>query len=370
MNQSAIARFGSRIQQLIDGQSLDRRTCYEMFREVLSNTQPELQQGAFLAALVAKGETAEEITGAWQAIDELDTVHVELSETMPLVENSGTGMDRLKTFNASSAAGIIAAAGGTRLARHGARALTSRCGTVDLLEMVGIDVDCDAETVAESIRQTGIGLFNGMSPQIHPGALGRILSQIRFGSTLNIAASLANPACPTHGLRGVYSESLLSIVPEVMREIGYRRGIVVHGFDANGVAGMDEISNIGETVMVEFGQTGALVTERFVPEDLGMTRARYPDISALGNPRQEAIRFLEVIAGRGPRGCSELSVLNAGAVMYVGGQADSLQHGVQRAQELLGSGAMFEKLVQWVQCQGTPSGRERFEACMKEAKLA
>ena len=234
---TALRAFGADIQRLIDGHDLSRERTYELFREVLLGEQPDLQQGALLAALVAKGETPEEIAGAWQAIVEFDTVPAAVNAAGPLVENSGTGMDALKTFNVSSAAAVIAAAGGARMARHGARALTSRCGAVDILEAVGVDVDCDGASVERSIREAGIGIFNGMSPAVHPGGLGRILSQIRFGSTLNIAASLANPVRPTHGVRGVYASGLVGPVGEVMLEIGYERAMVVHGYDDRREAG-------------------------------------------------------------------------------------------------------------------------------------
>ena len=118
--------------------------------------------------------------------------------------------------------------------------------------MTGVDVDCNMETVERSIKQAGIGLFNGMSPKVHPKSLARILSQIRFGSTLNIAASLASPFRPTYALRGVYSEGIISKVSEVMKEIGYERGMIVHGFDFGKQKGMDELSNIGESIVHEF----------------------------------------------------------------------------------------------------------------------
>ena len=146
-SETDLRAFGADIQRLIDGQDLSRRRTYELFRDTLLGEQPDLQQGALLAALVAKGETPEEIAGAWQAIVEFDTISADVDAPGPLVENSGTGMDTLKTFNVSSAAGLIAAAAGARLARHGARALTSRCGAVDILEAVGVDVDCDAPSV-------------------------------------------------------------------------------------------------------------------------------------------------------------------------------------------------------------------------------
>ncbi|MCG8571008.1 MAG: anthranilate phosphoribosyltransferase, partial [Spirochaetes bacterium] len=185
--------FGSVITKVIGKQNLSRIEAKNAFSQILKNETSEMQQGAFLSALTAKGETKEEIAGAWEAIYELDTNKVEFEEGIEVVENCGTGMDTIKTFNISTAASLIAAAAGIKMARHGARAITSVCGTVDIAESLGIEVECNTEMVKKSIINANIGLFNGMSPTVHPQALGRILSQIHFGSTLNISASLANP---------------------------------------------------------------------------------------------------------------------------------------------------------------------------------
>ena len=270
--ESSLREFGRTIQRLIEKHDLSRQACRGMFRQIMENSQPDLQQGAFLAALAAKGETVEEIVGAWEAIMELDTTKIHIDDTTPLVENSGTGMDALKTINVSTAAAVVAASGGVRLARHGARALTSKCGTVDLLDELGIDVACSVDRVGCSIDRAGIGIFNGMSPRVHPNALFRILSQIRFGSTLNIAASLASPCQPTHGLRGVYAEPVIGKVSEIMQAIGYQRAMVVHGFDADGLKGMDEISTLGPTAVEEFYPDGSRTSYRLEPEDMGLNR--------------------------------------------------------------------------------------------------
>ena len=198
--------FGAIITRLIQNDNLTRTEARDAFTTVLNNQTTDMQQGAFLAALTAKGETRQEVAGAWEAIYDLDTTKVHIDDNLKLAENSGTGMDTFKTFNISTAASIIAASGGIRMARHGARAITTVCGTVDVAEALGVDIECDADVVAESIEKVGIGLFNGMSPRTHPKALGRILSKTFFGTTLNIAASLANPVLPKMGLRGVYAK--------------------------------------------------------------------------------------------------------------------------------------------------------------------
>jgi anthranilate phosphoribosyltransferase len=361
--------FGADVQRLIQGQDLTRERTYELFRQVLLGEQPDLQQGALLAALVAKGETPEEIAGAWQAIVEFDTVPAAVASLAgdgPLVENCGTGMDTLKTFNVSSAAAIIAAARGARLARHGARALTSRCGAVDILEAVGVDVDCSAAAVERSIGVAGIGIFNGMSPAVHPGGLGRILSQIRFGSTLNVAASLANPVRPTHGVRGVYAGGLLGPVGDVMMEIGYEHALVVHGYDDRREAGMDELSVLGASVISELRSDGRRDAYTVEPEDFGMRRAAHSEIAPLGDLRDESLRFLQVLGGRGHEACGDAACLNAAAVLYVAGLAADLGDGLAQAREAVASGAAIEKLEEWVAAQA--GGVERRSA--GEARLS
>ena len=373
-SETDLRAFGADIQRLIDGHDLTRRRTYELFRDVLLGDQPDLQQGALLAALVAKGETPEEIAGAWEAIVEFDTVPAAVDVPGPLVENSGTGMDTLKTFNVSSAAGLLAAAAGARVARHGARALTSRCGAVDILEAVGVDVDCDGAAVERSIREAGIGIFNGMSPAVHPGGLGRILSQIRFGSTLNIAASLANPVRPTHGVRGVYSDAMIAPVGQVMLEIGYEHAFVVHGFGDDRSTGMDELSVLGPTLVGELRADGRRDSFVVEPEDLGIRRAAHADIAPLEDLREEALRFLRVVGGRGPQACEDAACLNAAAVLYVAGQATDLADGLAQARAAAGSGAALRKLGEWVAAQAggverRAAGEARLGALLADAGL-
>lgn len=371
-SEESLRQFGAGIQRLIRKEDLSREESYGMFRHILLDRQPDLQQGAFLAALVAKGETALEIAGAWQAIVELDTAPVREALDNPLVENSGTGMDQLKTFNVSTAASVVAAAGGARLARHGARALTSSCGTVDLLERIGIDVECEVDKVVESIKAEGIGLFNGMSPKVHPRSLGRILSQIRFGSTLNIAASLASPCRPTHALRGVYAKELVPKVSEVMKEIGYERAMVVHGFDAKKEKGMDEISTLGETLVHEFLPGGEDRKYLLAPEDVGIARADYASIAATGDVHREVVRFLKVVSGTGHPECIDMTCLNAGAIFYLVGKAVDIRAGVAMSRELIESGKALEKLSRWVavQADSTSAGSRRFLNAAAEAGIS
>ncbi len=353
MNSDKQRKFGSAISKLINGENISRPEAKEMFSQILLNKQSEMQQGAFLAALTAKGETAEEIAGSWEAIYELDTIKVTPDASSPLVENCGTGMDTLKTFNISTAASVIAAAAGVRMAKHGARAITSVCGTIDILEVLGVDVECEPEIVKNSIEKAGIGIFNGMSPKVHPQALGRILSQISFGTTLNIAASLANPALPRYGVRGVYAKELVEPVARVMREIGYKKAIVVHGLAEDGIQGMDEASTLGKTIIAELHENGEITSYSFMPEDIGIKPSSKHLLVPSRNREEEASRFLAVLSGRDKGARSDIVCLNTSLILYLMGISPSIQEGYRKAKEIILSGQVLEKMKDWVREQNT-----------------
>ena len=371
MQEESLRAFGSKIAALINKQDLSREEAKDMFRQVLLNEQPDLQQGAFLAALTAKGETAAEIAGAWEAIYELDTAKVKPSVAQPLVDNCGTGMDSFKTFNISTAAAVVAAAGGIYLAKHGARALTSSCGAVDILETVGVDVECEPDIVSRSIEKAGIGIFNGMSPKVHPQALGRILSQIRFGTTLNIAGSLANPALPRYGVRGVYRKELVEPVARVMREIGYTKALVFHGSNGDGL-GMDEISTLGETVIAELSDNGEIKTATVTPEDFGIKRPSAQAIGPAADRKEEGLNFIRILGGydRGPK--HDITCLNAAPIFYLMGQAKDLKEGFAQAREIIVSGQALAKLKEWVMAQNSDheSGLKKLERLVEEVNAS
>ena len=350
-DEAKLREFGATIGKLTRGEGLSRGEAKEAFRQVLMDEQPDLHQGAFLAALVGKGETPEEIAGSWEAIYEYDTAQVTPETAEPLVENCGTGMDSLKTFNISTAAAVVAAAGGVCMAKHGARAITSTCGAVDVAEAVGIDVGCPVDVVARSIESAGIGLFNGMSQQVHPQALFRILAQIRFGSTLNIAASLANPAMPKIAVRGVYSSELVRPTAEAMREIGYERALVVFGRNGSEDRGMDEWSVLGETDVAQFDSNGDIDSYTVAPEDVGIGRSPYEPLQPAANVQEEALRFVRLLSGTEDGARTDAVCLNAGPILWLMGKSSDLRSGVELAQQILATGQAIAKLEDWVGAQ-------------------
>ena len=331
--------FGQMITRLIGHQNITRDEAREAFTFILEDKTTAMQQGAFLAALCAKGETEDEVAGAWEAIFSLDTVKAAIPDNMPLVENSGTGMDSFKTFNISTAAAIVAASLGVPMARHGARAITSVCGTVDMAETLGVDVECDAELVARSIAEAGIGLFNGMSPAIHPMALGRILSQIHFGSTLNIAASLANPAMPRIGVRGVYARETIEPVIRVMKAIGYKRALVYHGTIEGSDKGMDEASVCGTTWCAQLSEDGGIREFQLTPDELGFQRAEPDDLSPGKRcPNRKPDGFVSLIRGSENGTRRQATLLNTALILHGADKSASIPEGMQMAAQAIDNG--------------------------------
>ena len=361
--------FGTKISHLISKGNLTRQETRAMFDDVMTNSQPDLQQGAFLAALSSKGETAEEMAGAWESIYEMDTVKAHPVTPRPLIENSGTGMDSFKTFNVSTGAALVSAAAGNYMARHGARALSSRCGTIDLVEALGVDVECPVALVKRSIEEAGIGIFNGMSAQVHPQALFRILSQIHFGSTLNISASLANPSLPRYGARGVFARSMVLPVAELMKEIGYVRALVFHGSNGAG-KGMDEVSVLGETYFAEI-KDNRITTFTMTPADFGLADADEKELVP-GNLDEETVSMVRLLAGRMGGAREDMVAVNAAPILYIGGQAKSLAEGYEAAKQIIAMGSPLEKLKEWVGCQNQDpkAGRTKLEKVLRNAEMA
>ncbi len=351
MSQQANQEFGKIITSLIAKKNLTRAETKKALIAILNNKVTEMHQGAFLAALTSKSETKDEVAGIWEAVYELDTTKVHIDISSDIVDNCGTGMDTFKTFNISTAASIVAAAGSIPMARHGARAITSVCGTVDMAEALGIDVDCSAEVVANSVKTANLGLFNGMSPKIHPRALGRILSQINFGTTLNIAASLANPALPSTGVRGVYAKEMITPVADVMKEIGYRSAIVLHGTLDDSDKGMDEASVCGTTYCAKIDGDKPVETFTIDPGKLGLKGATADDIAPEPDIKSEARRFAALMANQEQGLRKNAVILNAGLIFLAAGKAGDLDDGIEQSAKLLESGKAFAAMENWVQAQ-------------------
>ncbi|MBF7095589.1 anthranilate phosphoribosyltransferase [Alkalibacter sp. M17DMB] len=339
--------FGALISKLVRKEDLDNTESERAFMSLLQNEQTDMQQGAFLSALTSKGETIEEMAACWKAIYQVDTIKPKELDSIDLVDNSGTGMDTFKTFNISTASSIIASAGGVKMGKHGSRALSSVCGTIDVLEELGIDVEESPELAVASIKNAGIGIFNGMSPLVHPKALGRILSQIAFGTTLNISASLANPALPKYAVRGVYKEEMLEPVAKLMKEIGYKKAMIVYGQVEGSTLGMDEASTLGKTIICELKEDGTLEKYEITLKELGIENGNPEELKPKGDRRKEAIRLIKILNGT-DRGCSrDIVSLNSALIFKLTGVVNTIPEGYELSNRLIDEGKAYEKLKEW-----------------------
>jgi len=340
--------FGCFIAKLIEKNDLTKDEALASFVDIVENRQNEIQQGAFLAALSSKGVTSSEISAAWQTIYDFDTVQVSLDTSLPVVENCGTGMDTIKTFNISTAASIIAAADGVAMARHGARAITSKCGTIDIIEELGVNVECSPSVVKKSIETAGIGVFNGNSAQVHPKALGRILSKLRFGTVLNIAASLANPVLPKLAVRGVNKAEMLMPTIIAMKEIGFWRAIVVYGEAESGIkGGIDEASTMGRSHICELCADGSIRQYEINPEQFGIRCTQSADLLMGPDKKSEAKRLINLLAGQETPERTEIVCLNTALILYLAGRQPTIRDGYDRAVTLLSTDKPLHKLEEW-----------------------
>ena len=336
---------------LISGNDLSYDDCSEIFKRIMANMETEMDQGAFLAAITAKGASPDEIASICNVIRDHYTNKTDICTGLPLVENSGTGMDTFKTFNISTAASIAAASCGIAFARHDSRGITSGCGAVDVCEALGINVECDVETVRKSIEVCGLGVFNGMSGKVHPDGLSRILSKMHFGSVLNIAASLASPTKCDYALRGVNDPSSIKEVANLMNKLGYKKVMVIHGFMEDGTPGMDEATTLGRTIYTMIDEYGNETSSSFMPEEIGLERGSRQMIETSSDPAKEAVRIRKILKGEASTDEENITALNAGLILYLTGKTNSIQEGISMVMNGIKCGNAQRKLDEWISLQ-------------------
>ena len=343
--------FGAVVVRLTQGKDITRQEARECWQQICEEEQSDLQQGAFIGALKSKPETPEEVAGTFEALYEYDTVKVHVDTPEPLIDNCGTGADTLKTFNISSGAAIIASACGLYVVRHAARAISSNCGAIDVVEALGVNVESAPELPKQSIERAGICAWNAFLPSVHPKTLARVLSQIRFGSAINLVGPLLNPTMPVYKVMGVPNTEMIDIEVQTLREIGFKRAFVMHGLDDSSQKGMDEVSTLGTTHVAELTQDGAIEKYTIAPEDFGIKRPTFEELASSRDVPKDALTLLRVIMGKdtGPR--SDIVCMNAAPLLYVMGKAKDLKEGIDMAREAIGNGSALEKLKTWVTWQ-------------------
>jgi anthranilate phosphoribosyltransferase len=330
--------------------SLGRAEARDVMAEVLAAKCTDAQIAALLIGLRMKGETVEEIVGFAEAIREAaaplsirgaeaivvtGTGRDALAEES-LVDTSGTGGDASGTFNISTATALVTAGAGVRVAKHGNRSISSRCGSADVVEALGINIQLSPERSAQCLRDVGICFL--YAPNLHPAMkqVQTVRRELRMRTMFNLLGPLTNPARASGQVVGVYSLDLVEKLAEALSMLGLRRALVVHGLD-----GLDEITITGTTRVAE-AREGAVRSYEVEPEEFGMARATLQEISG-GDARENAAIIRAVLDGeKSPR--RDVVLINAAAALVAAGRADRIADAITLAAESIDSGAAAGKL--------------------------
>ncbi|HVE86530.1 MAG TPA: anthranilate phosphoribosyltransferase [Myxococcales bacterium] len=314
-------------------QDLSREEMAQAMEEIADGTATPAQIGALLVGLRVKGETAEEILGAAQTMRaRVDRVAVSREV---FVDTCGTGGDGRSTFNISTAAAFVVAGAGVTVAKHGNRAVSSRCGSADVLVELGVNVDAPKAVVERCIGEVGIGFL--FAPRLHPAfkAAAAIRRELGLRTVFNLLGPLANPALARHQVMGVFDGQWVPVLGKVLAALGSRRAFVVHG------SGLDEISTAGPTQVAEV-RGESVETYEISPESLGLERSA-PEAITGGDAAHNARMIRDVLGGQeGP--AADAVLANAAAALVAGGAAETLREGVVVARTSISSGAAAGKL--------------------------
>jgi len=338
-----------------NAQSLDRNEAREVMSEVLGGQCSDAQIAALLIALRMKGETVEEIVGFAEAIRAAaaplpirgtealavsGTGRDALAEESPLesslIDTSGTGGDASGTFNISTATALVTAGAGVRVAKHGNRSISSKCGSADVVEALGINIQLSPERAAQCLREVGICFL--YAPNLHPAMkqVQAVRRELRMRTMFNLLGPLTNPARASGQVVGVYSLDLVEKLAEALSMLGLHRALVVHGLD-----GLDEITITGPTRVAEVRE-GSVRSYEVEPEEFGLARATLQEISG-GDATENAAIIRAVLGGeKSPR--RDVVLLNSGAALVAAGRADRIADAVPLAAQSIDSGAAAGKL--------------------------
>ena len=328
------------VKKIVDKRDLTYDEAYSVMNEIMSGETTPIQNAAFLAALSTKStkaETIDEISGCAAAM----RAHaLKVEHDMDVMEIVGTGGDGAQSFNISTTSAFVAAAGGVKIAKHGNRAASSKCGTADCLEALGVNIDQSPEKCVELLDSVGICFFFAQKYHTSMKYVGGIRKELGIRTVFNILVPLTNPSSPTMQLLGVYDKSLVEPLARVLVSLGVKRGMVVYGEDK-----LDEISASDATFVCEF-KNGEYKSYEICPEDFKMARCTKDELKG-GTPAENAAITRSVLSGE--KGAKRNAVLlNAGAALYIAGKAESMADGVKLAGELIDSGKATNVLERFV----------------------
>jgi len=342
------------IQFLTDRKDLSSEQAQKTMREIMSGEATPAQIGAFLAALRMKGETVDEITALAQVMRE-HAIRISPQVSGRSVDTCGTGGDLFKSFNVSTTAAFVASGAGVTIAKHGNRSVTSKCGSADVLEAVGVNLNATPSTIEKSIEQIGIGFM--FAPSFHPAMKNAIIPRREIGirTVFNILGPLTNPANAKAQVLGVYDSKLVEPIANVLQKLGLEEALVVHGVD-----GLDEISVIGKT-KIAWLRDGEVSTKEISPKDLNLQLAPANEISGFG-VQENARLMTNILRGDEKQNSSRLQMVlaNAAAAILVSGKVDNLASGIEIGKEAVANGSGYDKLRRLIrQTGGDESKLER-----------
>lgn len=329
------------IVKIVNKEDLSYDEAYTVMNEIMSGETTPTQNAAFLSALStksAKAETTDEIAGCAAAMRD----HATKVETgMEVFEIVGTGGDNAHSFNISTTSGLVIASGGMKVAKHGNRAASSKCGTADCLEALGVNIEQSPEQCVRLLEEVGMCFFFAQKYHTSMKYVGAIRKELGFRTVFNILGPLTNPGSPKIQMLGVYDEYLIEPLAQVLMNLGVKRGMVVYGKDK-----LDEISMSAPTSVCEF-KDGWFKSYEIAPEDFGFERCTKADLVG-GMPQENAAITREILSGQ--KGHKRNAVLmNAGAGLYLGGKAESMKDGVALAAELIDSGKAMATLEKFIE---------------------
>ncbi|MEO3945196.1 anthranilate phosphoribosyltransferase [Gorillibacterium sp. CAU 1737] len=328
------------IGKVVEGQHLSRAEARMAMADIMDGLATPAQIGSLMTALRMKGETVEEITGFAELMRaKANRVDTECTE---LLDTCGTGGDGAKTFNISTASALVAAAGGIRVAKHGNRAMSSKSGSADVLEALGVNIYLKEQQAAECLSRIGICF---LFAQTYHGSMKHAAvprKELGIRTVFNLLGPLTNPAGADRQLLGLFDRSKTELIAEVMKSLGVTRGLVVGSYD-----GLDEISVSAPTKVTELRE-GRVFTTEISPEDLGLSTHRLTDLTG-GDAEENAAIIRSVLDGE-LSARRDVVLANAGACFYVAGRAESLRGGVELAAAIIDSGRASAKLAELVAC--------------------
>lgn len=337
------------MQKIVEGHDLSAEEAESLMGEIFDKAT-DAQIGALLVAMRMKGESVPEIAGLARKMRS-SAVRIHPCVAGKLVDTCGTGGDALNTINISTAAAIVTASCGVPVAKHGNYAVSSKCGSANVLSELGVNISPRPEEVEAAIESLGIGFM--LAPLFHPAMkrVGQIRRELGMRTVFNILGPLTNPASAKAQVMGVYDPRLCEKLAQVLSLLGSERAMVVHG------QGMDEIANTGETMVSEL-KRGSVKSYLLHPEDFGYPLARQEDISG-GTPFENASKLVGVMKGeRSP--ARDIVAMNSAAALYVADKATSLQEGAEMAEAALDSGQPLQTLKKMVEMNGEPEKLRRF----------